>query len=111
VYWQLFVELNPVTPVEPGCAWAKVEQCSSARRWKTEEYLKEATPDFGTVDRILEAALAKEKEAHQFYSDMLTHPCVEPVRDMIEKLLNEEDRHVRMIEKMLEDLNLGHGLG
>jgi rubrerythrin len=78
---------------------------------KRRNVLKEATPDFGTIDRILEAALAKEKEARQFYSDMLTHPCVEPVRDMIEKRLNEEHRHVRMIEKMLEDLNLGHGRG
>jgi rubrerythrin len=71
--------------------------------------VEEATPDFGRLDRILEAALAKEKEAHRFYSEMLTDASVEPVRDMIEKLLNEEDRHVRMIEKMLGDLNLGHG--
>lgn len=70
--------------------------------------MKEATPKLGTSDRILEAALAKEKEAQQFYSDLLAQTNVEFIRNMLETLRDEECRHVRTIESMIRDLNLGH---
>lgn len=59
-------------------------------------------------NEILEAALHKEKQAHDFYDGLLVHCKVDEVRKLVEKLRDEESRHVAMIEAMMVQLRLGH---
>lgn len=63
-----------------------------------------------TPDQILRAALAKEQEAHQFYGDLLVHCQAHIVRELVERLKNEEYKHVRMVQEMISKLNLGKDL-
>lgn len=70
--------------------------------------MKAAANNLATPDGILEAALCREKEAYQFYSGVLARCSLDAVRDLVEKLRDEEYRHVRMIEGMISNLNLGH---
>jgi rubrerythrin len=63
-----------------------------------------------TPDQILQAALVKEEEAHQFYGELLLHCQAHIVRELVEKLRNEEYKHVRMVKEMITKLNLGKGL-
>jgi rubrerythrin len=63
--------------------------------------------EMNTPGEILQAALGKEKEAYQFYSDLLARRPVEIVRELVEKLKNEEHRHIRMVEGMITKLHLG----
>jgi rubrerythrin len=61
-----------------------------------------------SVDEILRTALMKEKGARDFYEGLLLHCRVELVRQLVEKLRDEEAKHVRMIEAMMSQLRLGH---
>jgi rubrerythrin len=60
-----------------------------------------------TPDEILQAALAREEEARDFYADMATHCRVGFVKELLERLKDEETKHVRMIQDMITKLNLG----
>ncbi len=64
-------------------------------------------PRFNTPDEILNAALAKERRAYDFYSGLAEGCRVDFVRKLLETLKNEEQKHVRMIEEMLKNLRLG----
>ncbi|MDD5712823.1 MAG: ferritin family protein [Smithellaceae bacterium] len=59
-----------------------------------------------TVDRILETALAKEREDYEFYGALLTKLKTTMVRELVEKLQDEEYKHIQMIEKMIAKLSL-----
>jgi rubrerythrin len=59
------------------------------------------------VDEILRVALAKEKASHRFYSDMLMERRAEIAGDLLQRLKNEEYRHIRMIETMMARLEMG----
>jgi rubrerythrin len=61
-----------------------------------------------TPDEILNAALAKERQSREFYSGLAEQCRIDMVRQLIEKLKDEENKHVRMIEDMLANLRLGH---
>jgi rubrerythrin len=65
--------------------------------------------DFSTPDKILVAALEREKAAHAFYSDLAKQTRIEMVRRLVEHLKDEEHKHVHMIEEMIARLNLGQG--
>jgi rubrerythrin len=60
-----------------------------------------------TPDEILNAALAKERQARQFYAGLAEQCQIEMVKELLEKLKDEENKHVKMIEEMLADLRLG----
>lgn len=60
-----------------------------------------------TPDEILNAALAKERQARQFYAGLAEQCQIEMVRELLEKLKDEENKHVKMVEDMLADLRLG----
>jgi rubrerythrin len=64
-------------------------------------------PELSTPDRILEVALAKEKEAREFYDEQATRCRVDFVRKLLEKLRDEEARHIRMVEGMMTKLIVG----
>jgi rubrerythrin len=63
-----------------------------------------------TPDEILNAALAKERQSREFYAGLAEECRIDGVRQLIEKLKDEENKHVKMIEEMLADLRLGRGL-
>ena len=63
-----------------------------------------------TLNQILEVALGKEEEAHRFYDQLLGECRADTVRELLERLKNEEYKHIRMIEEMITRLNLGKAL-
>ncbi|MFO7535966.1 MAG: ferritin family protein [Kiritimatiellia bacterium] len=60
-----------------------------------------------TPEQILRAALAREKQAHDFYENMALHCKVELVRRLLDDLKNEESRHIRLIQALLAKMELG----
>jgi len=58
-------------------------------------------------DDILNAALVQEKKAHDFYTNMSARCQIDFVRELIEKLKDEEYRHIQLIEGMLVQLRQG----
>jgi rubrerythrin len=67
------------------------------------------TTALSTPGDILRKALEKEKAARDFYADLLDHSRVGMVRELAATLKDEEDKHVRLIEKKLADLTGGRG--
>jgi rubrerythrin len=64
---------------------------------------QEVTP---TVDEILNRALDKEKAAFRYYDRLLGSANIDLIRDLLQELKNEEYKHIKMIEDMLDHLNL-----
>jgi rubrerythrin len=60
-----------------------------------------------TPDQILRKALEMETQAHDFYSGLASDCTVNFVRELLEKLQNEESKHMRMIQDMLSRLESG----
>jgi rubrerythrin len=60
-----------------------------------------------TPDQILKQALEKEKQAHDFYEGLSLGCSVEFVRELLEKLRDEESKHMHMIQAMISRLELG----
>ena len=56
---------------------------------------------------LLEMALTKEKLSYAFYEQMQQHASVGLLRELVETLKNEEWRHVRLVERKLNDLRDG----
>ncbi|MCX5902049.1 MAG: hypothetical protein NTV89_00965 [Proteobacteria bacterium] len=56
---------------------------------------------------ILEAALEKEKAAYRFYDQLLNNTNVGILREIIEHLLEEEYKHIQLIEKKMAALRNG----
>ena len=68
--------------------------------------MNEADSKLYTVDKILKAALRKEKAAYNFYDNLLKDGKAEPLREILEQLREEEYRHIRLIEKRIGRLGL-----
>jgi rubrerythrin len=60
-----------------------------------------------TPDQILRKALEMETQAHDFYSGLASGCSVDFVRELLEKLQNEESKHIRMIQDMISRLESG----
>ena len=65
------------------------------------------TPKLKSPDEILRAALVKETQARDFYAGVAADCRIEIVRELVEKLKDEETKHIRMIEAMMTRLSLG----
>ena len=63
-----------------------------------------------TPDQILRVALAKEKEARDFYDEQATHCRVDFVRELLEKLKDEESKHIRLVQGMITKLSVGRDI-
>ena len=63
-----------------------------------------------TPDAILRAALEKERAAYAFYTDHAALCRIDMVREFLERLGDEEHKHIRMIEDMLAGMRLGHDI-
>ena len=62
-----------------------------------------------TPGEILSTALAKEKAAYRFYERIETQTRIDYVADLLRRLKDEEAKHVKLIENMLVNMNLGRG--
>ena len=60
-----------------------------------------------TPDTILRKALEKETQACDFYAGLATGCSVDFVKELLEKLRNEEAKHVKLIQDMLGRLESG----
>ncbi len=63
-----------------------------------------------TPDAILQEALAREQEAQAFYAGLIPGCHVDFVRELLERLEDEETKHIRLIQEMITRLNLGHDI-
>jgi rubrerythrin len=69
--------------------------------------MKDNPFSLSTPMEILEAALTKEKAAYQFYEELLNNTNIEMLQEIIEHLLQEEYKHIQLIEKKLATLRSG----
>ena len=60
-----------------------------------------------TPMEILEAALTKEKAAYNFYEKLLNNTNIGMLQEIIEHLLEEEYKHIQLIEKKMATLRSG----
>ncbi|MEI6165758.1 MAG: ferritin family protein [bacterium] len=60
-----------------------------------------------TPMEILQEALKREHAAHDFYASVRDHVKTPLIRELAEGLCEEEQRHIRLIEKQIVKLNLG----
>ena len=63
--------------------------------------------DLSTPYQILQEALAREIEAREFYSELAARCHVDFVRELLERLKDEESKHLRLVQNMITRLNLG----
>ena len=60
-----------------------------------------------TLMDILETALKREEASYHFYDRILQETTADLFSETIEQLREEEYRHIRIIEKMIEELRSG----
>jgi rubrerythrin len=63
--------------------------------------------NYTTPDEILRAALEKETQARDFYAGLEATCAVDFVKELLQTLQNEENKHMRMIQDMLGRLDAG----
>ena len=63
-----------------------------------------------TPNQILKTALQKEIQARDFYAELARQTSVDFVKELLERLQNEESKHVRMIRTMLARLESGKSI-
>jgi rubrerythrin len=56
---------------------------------------------------ILQAALKKENDAYHFYEDLLNSTTVLFLQALLEKLRDEEHKHILMIKKEIAKITSG----
>lgn len=61
-----------------------------------------------TAYETLQSALKRERQAYEFYAKLAGDCRIEGLRELLEKLRDEENKHIKMIEKMLSQMRLGH---
>jgi rubrerythrin len=69
--------------------------------------MKVGSPSLSTPMDILEAAIEKEKAAYQFYEELLNNTNIGMLQEIIEHLLQEEYKHIQLIEKKMAALRSG----
>jgi len=69
--------------------------------------MKNETQALSTPMAILEAALEKEKAAYHFYDQLLKNTNVGLLQEIIEHLIDEEYKHIQLIEKKIAALRSG----
>ena len=60
-----------------------------------------------TPAEILQTAFGKEMQSRDFYAGLAASCAVDFVRELLEKLQNEEARHMRMVQAMRSRLESG----
>jgi rubrerythrin len=67
----------------------------------------DANRPISTTGELLKAALAKEQQAHDFYDHAILSCKIKMVQELLERLKDEETRHIHLIREMLVKLELG----
>lgn len=62
---------------------------------------------FHTPVAIMEAALKKEEDAYHFYDSLLQNTKVVIIQELLEKLRDEESKHILLIKNMLSKIKIG----
>ncbi len=60
-----------------------------------------------TPEEVLNIALAKERASFRYYERLLNQTTTEWVADLLQDLKNQEYKHIRTIERRLEQLRRG----
>ena len=60
-----------------------------------------------TIAQILDMSLTREQQAHAFYEGLAATCSVVCIRELLDRLKDEESKHVSMIQKM--QMRLGSG--
>ncbi len=66
--------------------------------------MKNNQPSLSTPMEILETALSREKSAYDFYEKLLGNTSIGMLQEIIEHLLQEEYKHIQLIEKKMATL-------
>jgi len=57
---------------------------------------------------VLKKALKKERQSYDYYAKLAVDCPNEQVKALLEKLRDEESKHLQMIDSMLIQIELGH---
>ena len=60
-----------------------------------------------TSGQILQEALRRENEARDFYADLAIRCRVDFVKELLERLKDEESKHARLVQDMIIRLDRG----
>ena len=63
-----------------------------------------------TPDEILHAALAREEQARSLYTELAAQCRIDFVRELLERLSDEEAKHAQLLREMITRLDLGKDL-
>jgi rubrerythrin len=66
--------------------------------------MEKPIPKSSTPEQLLEIALSRERSAVAFYEEMLRHASGAMMRDLIAQMRDDETRHVRALERKLNEL-------
>jgi rubrerythrin len=69
--------------------------------------MEQAITKSSTPAQLLELALSKERAAVEIYEQMMRHASGGMMQELLIGLRDDETRHVRVIEKKLNDLYAG----
>ncbi len=69
--------------------------------------MKNEPPALTTPMEILEVALNREKTSYQFYDELLNNTNIGILQEIIEYLLDEEYKHIQLIERKIAALRSG----
>lgn len=65
------------------------------------------THKYNTPQKILDAAMTREKAAHDFYDRLLAHSNVAVITELLETLKDEEYKHIKLIDKLAAEIRMG----
>jgi rubrerythrin len=60
-----------------------------------------------TPEEILQAALAREEMARDLYTELAAECHIDFVRELLERLSDEEAKHAHLLQAMITKLHLG----
>jgi rubrerythrin len=63
-----------------------------------------------TPEEILRETLRREEEAYHFYGHLAAGCQIVFIKELLERLKDEEYKHVEMIQRLITKLNLGEEL-
>jgi rubrerythrin len=63
-----------------------------------------------TPDAVLRTALEKETQSRDFYAKLASECTVDFVKELLQKLQNEESKHMHMIQVTMDKLRTGKRL-
>jgi len=63
-----------------------------------------------TAGKILQAALVREEQARDLYAELAAQCRIDFVRELLERLKDEESKHAKLLQEIITRLELGEDL-